>query len=305
MEPRIQHAKASDEALLAYYTVPGVFTSLEGFEEQVDAIPDDIASVAAAVQGLLIHEAWAPAYGVTLAPERLAEKELHSAIAMLSRATSMDARPLTEPRPAEQRAVGVCRHFATLFVAIMRHKGVPCRARCGFANYFEAGKNGDHWVGEYWNGDQGRWVLVDAQIDDLQRRLVRPSFDTLDVPRDRFLVAGDAWRACKNGADAMSFGVGGTDMWGLLEVFGDVFQDLAALQNIELLPWGWYGLAKVDGALDAERELIDRLAALSSAADATALRTLRDLVANDERLRVPEKTLAAIVAADRASAASG
>jgi hypothetical protein len=306
MEPRIQDAKTSHEALLAYYTAPGVFTSVGGFEEQVDAIPDDIASVAAAVQGLLIHEAWAPAYGVTPAPERLAEKELHSAIAMLSRATSMNARPLAEPRPAEQRVVGVCRHFATLFVAIMRRKGVPTRARCGFANYFEAGKNGDHWVGEYWNREEQRWVLVDEQLDELQRSVVKPGFDTLDVPRDRFLVAGDAWRLCRSGAaDPLTFGVGGTNMWGLIEVFGDIFQDLAALQNIELLPWGWYGLAKDHGALDAESELIDRLATLSSAADATALRTLRDLVAGDERLRVPEKTLAAIIATDRARVASG
>jgi hypothetical protein len=32
-------------------------------------------------------------------------------------------------------------------------------------------------------------------------------------------------------------------MWGLVDVYGDLVQDLAALQNIELLPWGWYGLA--------------------------------------------------------------
>ena len=305
MEPRIRQAETSDEALLAYYTAPGVFTSVEGFEEQIDAVSDDVEAVVRAVQGLLIGKGWLAAYGVAPPAERLAETELHSAIAMLSRAVRLDSRGVGEERAPDRRVVGVCRHFATLFVAFMRHKGVPCRARCGFADYFESGKHVDHWVGEYWNADQGRWVLVDAQIDDLQRRLLRPTFETLDVPRDRFLVAGDAWRACKNGADAMSFGVGGTNMWGLIEVFGDVFQDLAALQNIELLPWGWYGLAKVDGALDAEGELIDRLARLSSAADATAVRTLRDLVAGDERLRVPEKTLAAIVAADRASVAGG
>ena len=305
MEPRIRQAETSDEALLAYYTAPGVFTSVEGFEEQIDAVSDDVEAVVRAVQGLLIGKGWLAAYGVAPPAERLAETELHSAIAMLSRAVRLDSRGVGEERAPDRRVVGVCRHFATLFVAFMRHKGVPCRARCGFADYFESGKHVDHWVGEYWNADQGRWVLVDAQIDDLQRRLLRPTFETLDVPRDRFLVAGDAWRACKNGADAMSFGVGGTNMWGLIEVFGDVFQDLAALQNIELLPWGWYGLAKVDGALDAEGELIDRLALLSSAADATALRTLRDLAAGDERLRVSEKTLAAIVAADRASVAGG
>src|SRR6516165_7569409 len=27
----------------------------------------------------------------------------------------------------------------------------------------------DHWVCEYWNGAEERWVLVDAQLDELQQ----------------------------------------------------------------------------------------------------------------------------------------
>jgi hypothetical protein len=238
---------------------------------------------------------------VTLAPERLAEKELHSAIAMLSCATSVDVRPLTEPRPAERRAVGVCRHFATLFVAILRRKGVPARVRCGFANYFDD-KNGDHWVGEYWNRDEQRWVLVDEQLDALQRNAVKPDFDTLDVPRDRFLVAGEAWRMCRSGeADPLTFGVGSADLWGLEEVMGQLFQDLAALQKVELLPWGWYGLAKEQGAWEHELELIDRLASLSIAADAPALVALQGLAAADPRLATPAERVNATLAAELAA----
>lgn len=287
------------DELLAYYSTPGVFTGTEGFEDQIDAIPDDIAAVAAAVKGLLIHEALAPAYKVTLSPEQRAQKELHSAVAMLTCAARNNPTPLTEARPPERRVVGVCRHFATLFVAILRDKGVPARARCGFANYFEPAKNVDHWVGEYWNVEQRRWVFVDAQIDSLQQVLFKPNFDTLDVPRDRFLVAGDAWRMCRKGeADPAMFGVAGTNLWGQVEVFGDLFQDLAALQKIELLPWGWYGLATEEGACDAEPELIDRLAQLSSVADAAALVQLRATVASDARLRVPADRLAAVAQAD-------
>jgi hypothetical protein len=187
-------------------------------------------------------------------------------------------------------------------VAILRYKGVPARARCGFASYFERGKYVDHWVGEYWNAGEGRWVLVDEQLDALQLSIVKPTFDPLDVPRDQFLVAGDAWRLCRaGGADPMNFGVGGTDLWGLVEVFGDVFQDLAALQKIELLPWGWYGLAKDDTNCEGEADLIDNLAAISSDADAASLDGLRSMVAADERLRVPEETLDAIMEADRAA----
>ena len=294
----------TQEESLAFYRSPGLFTDLDGFQGEVGGLPCDVAVIARTVQGLLIQEGLLGAYGVSLPAERIAEKQLHSSVAMLARAMSLDSKAIVSPRIPERRVVGVCRHFATLFVAIMRQKGVPARARCGFANYFAPGKHVDHWVGEYWNAMEGRWVLVDAQIDDRQRELFRVTLDRLDVPRDRFLVAGDAWRACRNGADPMTFGVAGTEMWGLVEVYGDLFQDLAALQNIELLPWGWYGLA-TDKSGIGETALIDRLAGISTSANAQALDELRTMIAEDGRLRPPgDDALKAIVSRERAAASN-
>jgi hypothetical protein len=89
---------------------------------------------------------------------------------------------------------------------------------------------------------------------------------------------------------------------GLVEVYGDLFQDLAALQNIELLPWGWYGLA-TDKSGMGETALIDRLAKISSSADAQALEELRSMIAEDSRLRPPgDAALKAIISAERAVA---
>jgi hypothetical protein len=294
----------TQEELLAFYRSPGLFTRLDGFEDEVEGLPHDVAVIARTVQGLLIQEGLIGAYGVSLPAERIAEKQLHSSVAILARAMSLDSQAIVNPRVPERRVVGVCRHFATLFVAIMRQKGVPARARCGFANYFAARKHVDHWVGEYWNAIEGRWVLVDAQIDDRQCELFRVTFDRLDVPRDRFLVAGDAWRACRNGTDPMTFGVAETEMWGLVEVYGDLFQDLAALQNIELLPWGWYGLA-TDKSGIGETALIDRLAGISTSANAQALDELRTMIAEDGRLRPPgDDALKAIVSRERAVASN-
>src|SRR5450755_127427 len=66
-------------------------------------------------------------------------------------------------------------------------------ARCGFGAHFEKGKYLDHWVTEYWNEERKCWVLFDSQIDNRQRELFGIGFDTADVPRDQFVVAGDAW----------------------------------------------------------------------------------------------------------------
>ena len=194
-------------------------------------------------------------------------------------------------RPADRRRVPA---LCDVVRRLPGHKGIPARARVGFANYFQPGKNVDHWVGEYWSTAEQRWILVDAQVDEHQAKFYKPDFDLLDVPRDRFRVAGDAWHLpewWRRSDDVRcrwhrQLGDRGGARRSLL--------DLAALQKIELLPWGWYGLAEVEGACDAEAELIDRLAGLSSAADADALEELRRMVAADARLAVPAETLAAI-----------
>src|ERR1700690_2619817 len=139
------------EKMLAAYAEPGVFTQLHGFEAETDGLPAHPANAAAIVQGLLMHEALTHLYGVPLPDARRDEKQVHGAAAMLALAQRLEARPLTEPRPPEHRVLCTCRHFATLFVAIMRRKGVPARARCGFATYFVHGKRVDHWVAECWN----------------------------------------------------------------------------------------------------------------------------------------------------------
>ena len=62
----------------------------------------------------------------------------------------------------------------------------------------------------------------------------------LDVPRDQFLVAGDAWQLCRAGkADPMDFGI--LDLFGWWMIAGNVVRDLAALNNREMLPWDCWG----------------------------------------------------------------
>ncbi|MBK8331835.1 MAG: hypothetical protein IPL07_05490 [Acidimicrobiaceae bacterium] len=41
--------------------------------------------------------------------------------------------------------------------------------RCGFGAYFVPGFYEDHWVAEYWDPEERRWTMVDAQLDDTWR----------------------------------------------------------------------------------------------------------------------------------------
>jgi hypothetical protein len=203
-----------------------------------DALPGDVASLAKIVPGLLLHQHIGPAYGEPIAAERAQEAHIRSADDVLACVLAHDGAALSTPRPLAKRAIGVCRHFTLLLVAMLRHKGVPARARCGFGAYFERGKYIDHWVAEAWDG--ARWMLVDAQLDAVQRKLFHIAFDPLDVPRDEFLVAGDAWARCRDGdLDPDAFGI--LDMHGWWFIAGNVVRDVAALNNHVMLPWDVWG----------------------------------------------------------------
>jgi hypothetical protein len=220
--------------------------------------PEPLAGV---VQGLLIHEHIASTYEVDLSGAQHAQSHVRSVEHMLSEIIARDARPLSATRPPHQRQVGVCRHFTLMHVAMLRAQGVPARARCGFAAYFMKDKVLDHWVTEYWNAQRRAWVLFDSQIDAHQHALFRMQVDPTDVPRDRFLVAGDAWRLCRSGrADPMDFGV--LDLFGWGMIAGNVVRDIAALNNREMLPWDcWNPMPRPEDEPNFAQ--FDRLAVLS------------------------------------------
>jgi hypothetical protein len=257
----------------------------------LDGLPGDVAGLAKVVQGVLIHEHIAPAYGVTLSAEQHKQSHMRGVEKMLDCIARQDSRPLPQARPPAERVVGVCRHFTLLHVAMLRRQGIAARARCGFGAYFEKGKFVDHWVTEYWNESARRWLLVDAQLDQRQRELFGIAFDPLDVPRDQFVVAGDAWQLCRSGkADPGAFGI--LDMHGLWFIAGNVVRDVAALNNHEMLPWDvWGAMAQTDTELDLP--FIDRLAKFSQTPD----RHFGDLRAiyKDKRVAVPSTVFNAVL----------
>ena len=287
-------ASTTTEAL-NFYRTPGKMTDPGGRASALDGLPAEIGELARVAQGLLLHEHIAPAYGVQLSDARRKETHTRSVQAMIALFQAHDPRPLTESRALEDRAIGTCRNFTVFVVAALRAQGVPARARCGFAAYFEPGKFLDHWVVEYWHTALSRWILVDSQIDDVQRTLFHPDFDLLDVPRDRFLVAGDAWRACRERRlDPESFGI--LDMHGILFVAGNVIRDAAALNEIELLPWDvWGAMPRPGETLDDDRlAFFDHLAELTRVPDAN-LGELRALYESDDRVRVPSTVFNAVL----------
>lgn len=253
------------------------------------ALPGDVDALVRAVQGLMVHVFRAGSHGLELSPERRDEVNLRTVPRILDRVVELDDAPLDVARPPERRVVGNCRDHTVLLTAALRCHGVPARARCGFATYFLPDHFEDHWVCEWWDAAQGRWVLTDAQLDGLQRAALHVDFDPLDTPRDRFIVAGQAWRMCRAGAaDPDDFGI--FDMKGLPFVLGDLVRDALALAGEEILPWELRAIMVALGAQvpEADLPLLDRLAELSEACGSA------DVAAGENAWR----ELAAVVAAE-------
>ncbi len=275
------------ESFLEFYARPGRITDPHEYAALFDGLPTNIPALCKVVQGLLIHVFLAEEMGARLSEERKQELNLRMVAKQLARIQEFDPRPLTEPRPIDQRLVCNCRDFSVMLTAMLRHQGVPARARCGFATYFKGNSYEDHWVCEYWNAAQGRWVMVDPQLDEFQRGLFHIKFDTWDMPRGKFIPGGLAWQMCRVGdADPNRFGI--LTLRGLWFVRGDLVRDFAALNKMELLPWDGWGIMGQPHEEIAEKDnmRLDEVAGLTLA-DNRSFDALRDLYEHDESLRVP------------------
>jgi len=274
-----------------YYTGNGPMTALGAQAAQLGAIPRDVASLCDVIQGVLIHADLATwLYDVKFSADPQPDRNVRPFVEMLERIRAIDPQPLTVTRAPVHRMPCVCRHFSLMLCALLREQGVPARTRCGFGAYFNPGKFEDHWLCEYWDAAQARWVLVDAQLDAAQRKAFKIDFDPRDVPRDRFIIAGDAWQMCRmSQAEPANFGLSLVPhLHGLWYVAGNVLRDLASLNRMELLPWDVWGLmAMNDAALtEDKRTLLDRVATLTLAGDG-AFAEVRQIYQSDDRLQVP------------------
>lgn len=278
------------QQILDFYAEPAAMTSGGAHAAMFDALPSDVGELVRIVQGLGVYDVVAADfYGSAIPDGRRREIHIRPIEKMLDRLLALDDRPLPVARPVDKRLAGRCRHFTLFLVAMLRAQGVPARARCGFGAYFNPGSFEDHWVGEYWDAAEARWMLVDAQLDAVWRAELKIDFDPLDVPRDRFVVAGDAWTRCRAGqANPSTFGITFADLRGLWFVAGDVLRDLAALNKVEMLPWDvWGAMPAPDRPLQpADLQLFDRLAALTREPDA-AFAELRAFYEGDGGPRVP------------------
>lgn len=226
------------------------------------ALGDTPERIAAAIQGVLIHDHFGP----------LLHGPAPSWFLTAPRATLPVSERLAQlgaiaPRPPFARAVGTCRDFALLMTAALRAGGKAARVRCGFADYLtpqapDAPWYEDHWICEYRMTPDGPWRLADVQLDAPHRTALGIDFPILDVPRARFLTADRAWRAARDGtipSGCFGHGAEACDDWFIAV---NLRRDILARAGRIVSAWDhWRDAPRSARALRAyQREACDALA---------------------------------------------
>lgn len=288
---------------LEYYRKHSWVTDIVTSKDLLDNLPESLEEIRSACQNVLIHK-WIlkyfgkQAYGVKFSDFEaigrvpVDEYNLVTMREMVSVIRELKETPLNTPRVPLQKLIVNCRHYAVFFTSLLRERNIPARVRSGCAGYLEPRDSEyfmDHYVAEYWNQEEERWVLVDAQLDDGMMRNMGVTFDPCDVPREEFVVAGQIWNLYRNGkVNPDKYGIetyGGVDY-----LLFKVVNDVACLNKEEVLPWDAWGLGNRAYAnlMPNEVFLIDRIAKLSADQGNNCFHELRYTYQNNESIRKPE-----------------
>jgi hypothetical protein len=180
-----------------------------------------------------------------------------------------------------------------MLVSMLRHQGVPARVRSGVARYFypDEVRLEDHFVCEFWNQVEGRWQRTDAQIDEVQRRVLGTTMDMTDLPSNQFLDAAESYAELAAGkVEPTKIGIFEYVGWPYVRY--KLVSDLACLCGVEVLAWEGWGMFEEDGGETFSEEdlallarVVDVLAEINS--DPGRFAEARELFETHPRLRMP------------------
>jgi len=186
--------------MLDFYKKTSLYTELGLYKEFAEKLPNDIAELSILQRKQIIHpiiiwnnlqEGWWDDLSEVEKDSIIFEDDvLPTAQAMLSELLRRDII-YSINRKVKDKIHVTCRGEAILLASILKAKGISARVRSGFAEYLRHDNvYRDHWITEYYNEQQKRWILVDA---DNQWGDTKIKFDLNDIPYSEFLFASDAY----------------------------------------------------------------------------------------------------------------
>ncbi|MCI8643727.1 MAG: transglutaminase domain-containing protein [Lachnospiraceae bacterium] len=285
-----------NEKLCKHYLKTSVYTYVGAYKEFVLSLPDDIPSIGMLVCDQITH----PSMYFTESSSYLEdtyfgkfssypkhrfknEDELYiTAVSMLAGILRFDETGFTKNRDVSKRITVSCRQASVLFSAILKAKGIPCRSRAGFMDFGDAGESFlEHWVNEYWDFNENRWVLAD--VDGYYEYEQRFGYSQFDLPRRKFVTAQEAWLYLRRNTLDKKLDVFSPNL--LEGVCEYLFMDFHALMNNEIF-YSYQPLylrGGIQGLSESELDELDYLAELLADPDKN-MEKIEELYMTDEKL---------------------
>lgn len=280
------------------YLETSAYTDVGIYKEFVLSLPDDIPSIGMLVCDQITHPSMyftEPSpyledtyYGkfASYPKHRFKnEDELYiTAVSMIAGILRLDKTGFTKNRDVTKRITVSCRQASVLFSAILKAKGIPCRSRAGFMDFGDTGESYmEHWVNEYWDFKESRWILAD--VDGYYEYEQRFGYSQFDLPRRKFVTASEAWLGLRKNTLNKKLEVFSLNpLEGVCEY---LFMDFHALMNNEIF-YSYQPLYLRDGIQtlkESELGELDYLAKLLAEPDKN-MEKLEQLLAENEKLSV-------------------
>lgn len=240
--------------ILDFYKQTSIFTDLGFYKEFAKNLPDNIKELCELQRNQIIHpfdlcddtmrKDSKSFYGdmtkidiTSLCYENDYFPTAQAMIAELLRKNKV----YSKDRPIEDKIHVCCREQAILLASILKAKGFSARVRSGFARYVCIGNEeaGDHWITEYYNNENKKWILVDADMCYDNETLIEygVDFDLLDIPRNRFIFGAEAYLGLRNKRIINNeiYYASSPKIYGIKAALHGLFYDFHSLMNNEII----------------------------------------------------------------------
>lgn len=200
----------------------------------------------------------------------------------------LDSRGIISDIKKENKIVVTCRYVSILMASILKAKGIPARCRAGFCvidNRYPDKISGDHWIVQYYNYDENRWINLDTN----RINILETDYDYYDMPNEKFDFVAKAWLDVRSGKKNIDYFRHGSKIKGLSMLARSLFYDFHALMNYKISYLFFPVFLSTDEKFNylSEEELkeLDELAVLMLNPDKN-FKKLKEIFDNNKRYRV-------------------
>ncbi len=294
------------EEILNFYKKTSLYTNLGLYKDFAINLPNDIKELCLLQRNQIIHPFDLCDEKMRNDPNsfygdmtKVTKTSLNFENDLFPTAQSMLAELLrrnenySKDRKIEDKIHVCCREQAILLASILKAKGFSARVRSGFATYCNLTNKeaGDHWICEYYNDQEKRWILVDADMYFDEETLLEYhiDFNLLDIPRNKFIFGAEAYLGLRKGkynANEIYYASSPKTI-GIKAALHGLFYDFHSLMNDEIifLHLPKYILDKNLNLTEDELKELDDLANLMLEPDVNFFK-LREIWNNNLKYRI-------------------